>query len=136
MHATPAARRSRSVAHSRDRRSVSPARLAFFGLIALLIVLQYPLWFGSGGAFAVWELRREIAAQRAENARLAERNHALAADVIDLKQGLAAIEERARMELGMIRKGETFYQIIDGSPDPGSRPPLAVGGSEPGNSAH
>jgi cell division protein FtsB len=87
--------------------------LVTLGLIALLVVLQYPLWFGNGGWFAVWALKREIAAQREENARLRERNQALAAEVVDLKQGLAAIEERARVELGMIKKGETFYQVID-----------------------
>lgn len=90
-----------------------PLRLLTIGLIALLVVLQYPLWFGTGGLFAVWELKREIAAQREENARLRERNQALTAEVVDLKQGLAAIEERARVELGMIKKGETFYQVID-----------------------
>lgn len=77
------------------------------------MVLQYPLWFGNGGLFAAWELKREIAAQREENGRLRERNQALAAEVVDLKQGLAAVEERARVELGMIKKGETFYQVID-----------------------
>jgi cell division protein FtsB len=87
--------------------------LVTVGLIALVIVLQYPLWFGNGGLFAVWELKREIAAQREENGRLRERNQALAAEVVDLKQGLAAVEERARVELGMIKKGETFYQVID-----------------------
>ena len=89
-------------------------KLAVYILLALLLLLQYPLWFGSGGAFALWALHREIDAQRAENARLAERNQALAAEVIDLKQGLEAIEERARAELGMIKKGETFYQVVEG----------------------
>jgi len=97
-------------------RRLPPWRLAFYGLLALLIVLQYPLWLGSGGVLAVWRLKREVAEQRAENARLRERNHALAAEVVDLKQGLAAIEERARVELGMIKNGETFYQVIDGTP--------------------
>jgi cell division protein FtsB len=87
--------------------------LVTIGLIALLIVLQYPLWFGTGGLLAVWELKREIAAQREENARLRERNQALAAEVVDLKQGLAAVEERARAELGRNKQGETFYQVID-----------------------
>lgn len=92
---------------------MSALRLVFFGLVALLVLLQYPLWLGSGGTLAVWELKREVAAQRTENARLRDRNQALAAEVIDLKQGLAAIEERARLDLGMIKKGETFYQVID-----------------------
>lgn len=95
--------------------AISRLRLVTIGLIALLIVLQYPLWFGNGGVLAVRELKKEIAAQREENAKLRERNQALAAEVVDLKQGLAAIEERARVELGMIKKGETFYQVIEDS---------------------
>ena len=94
----------------------SPLRWVIFALIALVTLLQYPLWFGNGGMLDVWELKREIAAQREENARLRERNQALAAEVVDLKQGLAAVEERARVELGMIKKGETFYLIVDEEP--------------------
>ena len=88
-------------------------RLVIVALAALVVVLQYSLWFGNGGLLATWTLNREIAAQREENARLGGRNQTLAADMIDLKQGLAAVEERARAELGMIKKGETFYQVID-----------------------
>lgn len=85
-------------------------------LMGLLIILQYPLWFGSGGVLTLWRLNREIAAQKADNARLTERNAALEAEVNDLKQGYEAIEERARTELGMLKKGETFYRIIDPLP--------------------
>lgn len=85
-----------------------------YTLVGLLALLQYPLWFGSGGVLAVWQLNREIAAQRTENTRLKERNEALAAEVLDLKEGLAAIEERARTDLGMVKKGETFFQLIEG----------------------
>ena len=60
----------------------------------------------------VWRLKRSVEAQQAENQRLRERNQALAAEVMDLKQGQEAIEERARSELGMIKEGEEFYQII------------------------
>jgi cell division protein FtsB len=95
---------------------MSARRTIVLGLIALLGLLQYPLWFGNGGVYALWKLKREMAVQRAENAELRERNEALAADVIDLKQGLAAIEERARIELGMIKQGETFYQIVERDP--------------------
>lgn len=95
------------------RLAIPARRSILFGLIALLVLLQYPLWFGSGGVYALWKLKREISVQREENAGLHERNQALAADVIDLKQGLAAIEERARIELGMIKQGETFYQVIE-----------------------
>jgi cell division protein FtsB len=84
-----------------------------FGLFGLLLALQYPLWFGSGGLLAVWKLQREIDQQLAENARLRERNATLEAEVNDLKQGVAALEERARTELGMVKKGETFYQVIE-----------------------
>lgn len=82
-------------------------------LLALVALLQYPLWFSSGGLPAIWQLHREIEVQRAENQKLTERNRALAADVIDLKEGLEAIEERARAELGMIKKGETFFQVVE-----------------------
>ncbi|MCR4331998.1 MAG: cell division protein FtsB [Sulfuricaulis sp.] len=96
-------------------------KIATYVLLAILVLLQYPLWFGNGGVFAVWRLNREIAAQEQENTQLKDRNQALEADVNDLKQGLAAIEERARMELGMVKKGEVFYQVIE-APKPASRP--------------
>ncbi len=88
-------------------------KIAAYVLLAILVLLQYPLWFGNGGVFAVWRLNREIAAQEQENVRLKDRNQALEADVNDLKQGLAAIEERARTELGMVKKGEVFFQVIE-----------------------
>ena len=88
-------------------------KIATYVLIGLLVLLQYPLWFGSGGVLAVWHLNREISTQQQENAKLKDRNEALEADVNDLKQGLDAIEERARMELGMVKKGETFFQVIE-----------------------
>ena len=95
-------------------------KIATYVLLAILVLLQYPLWFGNGGVFAVWRLNREIAAQEQDNARLKDRNQALEADVNDLKQGLAAIEERARTELGMVKKGEVFYQVIE-APKPANR---------------
>ena len=82
-------------------------------LIMVLVVLQYDLWLGKGGIGDAVSLHHAIETQRQENVQLRERNQTLAADVQDLKQGLAAIEERARNELGMIRDGETFYQIIE-----------------------
>jgi cell division protein FtsB len=81
-------------------------------LLLLLVYLQYRLWFGDGNLPDVWQLHREVEAQRAENVRLRERNDALNAEVLDLQQGHDAIEERAREDLGMIRHGETFYQIV------------------------
>ena len=82
-------------------------------LIVLLLILQYKLWFGDGNMREVWKLQAAIEEQKKENEKLRERNAALEAEVEDLKQGMEAIEERARSELGMIKKGETFYQIIE-----------------------
>jgi cell division protein FtsB len=81
-------------------------------LAALLLGLQYPLWIGKGSWLRVWELDRSLAQQKAGTARLKARNDAMDAEVRDLKQGLEAIEERARLELGMIRKDEIFYQVV------------------------
>jgi cell division protein FtsB len=91
-------------------------RFLLIGLLAVLLALQYPLWFGTGGMMAVWELRDGIAQQSSENTRLKERNATLEAEVADLKEGLAALEERARTELGMVKKGETYYQVIEKPP--------------------
>ncbi len=82
-------------------------------LIFLLVLLQYRLWVGDGSLAEVWDLYQQVEMQTQENQRLRERNQALEAEVQDLKQGLEAIEERAREELGMIRDGETFYQIVE-----------------------
>jgi len=82
-------------------------------LAALLIYLQFNLWVGEGSLANVWSLRKEQSRLVEENKQLMERNAAMAAEVKNLKSGLDAIEERARMELGMIKKDETFYLIID-----------------------
>ena len=82
-------------------------------LVVLLVLLQYRLWVGDGSFAEVWDLYQQVEMQREENQQLRERNQALEAEVQDLKQGLGAIEERAREELGMIKEGETFYQIIE-----------------------
>jgi len=82
-------------------------------LVVLLVYLQYSLWFGDGSLQDVWRLHQDVEQQRQENAVLRERNEALEAEVLDLQQGLEAIEERAREDLGMIKKGETFYQVIE-----------------------
>ena len=81
-------------------------------LATLLVALQYPLWLGKGSWLRVWELDRSLEQQRAHNARLKARNDSLDAEVRDLKQGHEAVEERARTELGMIRKDEVFYQVV------------------------
>ena len=80
-------------------------------LIGLVVLLQYPLWLGKGGWLRVWEVDRQLHAQREENLRLEQRNAALAAEVNDLKSGNEAIEERARFELGLTRPGEIYVQI-------------------------
>ena len=87
-------------------------------LAGLVLALQYPLWFGKGGWIKVRELDRQLAEQRAGNDRLKVRNDALDAEVRDLKQGLDAVEERARVELGMIRQDEVFYQVVTPAPTP------------------
>ena len=87
-------------------------KLLLTALVALLIALQYRLWFGEGSVQEVWRLREEARATRTELARLQQRNRALAAEVSDLKSGLDAIEERARSDLGMIDEDETFYQFV------------------------
>jgi cell division protein FtsB len=81
-------------------------------LATILLLLQYKLWVGDGGIPEVLQLQREVASEQAEKLQLEERNQALHAEVSDLKQGLDAIEERARSELGMVGKDETFYQLI------------------------
>lgn len=91
-------------------------RFVAVGLLALLMLLQYRLWLGEGGMREVSRLRAEITAQREENAQLRERNRTLAAEVQDLKKGTTAIEERARTDLGMVGKGETFYQVVTPRP--------------------
>jgi len=88
-------------------------RVAIVVLTVLLLLLQYRLWVGDGSIIEVWRLSDSVAEQRAENDRLRQRNEALAAHVRDLKDGLAAIEERARRELGMIGEDEVFYQVVE-----------------------
>ncbi len=80
---------------------------------ALIVLIQYPLWLGKGGWLRAWDTDRKIAAQRESNERLVQRNTALAADVHDLKQGIDAVEERARYELGMVRGDEVFFQFVE-----------------------
>ena len=96
-------------------------RLVPLSLLLLLALLQYQLWFGVGSVPAAMRLRSQAEGQAAENAGLAKRNAALQAEVADLKQGQAAIEERARSELGMVKKGESFYQIVQ-APPPAAKP--------------
>ena len=80
-------------------------------LIALLVLLQYPLWLGKGGWLRVWDVDHQLQQQKEDNKKLEVRNAGLDAEVRDLKQGYDAIEERARFELGMIKQDEVFVQI-------------------------
>jgi cell division protein FtsB len=80
-------------------------------LVALIVLVQYPLWLGKGGWLRVWAVDQELDAAREANRKLEARNALLGAEVRDLKTGSEAIEERARSELGMIRGDEVFFQI-------------------------
>lgn len=93
--------------------------LVFMGL---MLLLQYPLWLGKGGWMRAWELERQVDAQTRTNDGLKRRNAGLEAEVKDLKNGLEAIEERARFELGMVKDNEVFFQILDQPLQPPLRP--------------
>ena len=86
-------------------------RLISLCLAALLLLIQYPLWLGKGGWLRVWDMDRQLQAQREVNQKLEQRNAALDAEVRDLKNGYDAIEERARYELGLVKDGEVFVQV-------------------------
>jgi len=87
-------------------------RLLFIILALLTAIIQYPLWLGKGGWLRVQELERKVASQQETNEALLARNNALQAEVQDLKTGTAAVEERARAELGMLKEGEIYVQIL------------------------
>jgi cell division protein FtsB len=92
-------------------------RILILLLLMLLVVLQYRLWVGEGSLAEVHGLKLEIAQQKAVLEKLRQRNRALQAEVLDLKKGLDAVEERARSELGMIKEGEVFYQVVEPEKD-------------------
>lgn len=85
----------------------------FVALVVVLAGLQYRLWVGEGSLAQVTELQRQIAEQQGENERLLERNRILEAEVLELKKGMETVEERARHELGMVKEGETLYQLAE-----------------------
>jgi cell division protein FtsB len=87
-------------------------RVVTYILLALIVLLQYPLWFGKGSWLKVWDNNRQLEAQKAANEQMRQRNAVLDAEVRDLKHGTEALEERARSELGMVRQGEVFFQVI------------------------
>jgi len=87
-------------------------RIITLALAALLLLIQYPLWLGKGGWLAVTELESQLAASRAKTEQLKARNAKLDSEVHDLMEGLGAVEERARYELGMIKSNEIFVQVL------------------------
>ena len=100
-------------------------RLLTLIFVVLIAALQYPLWLGKGSWLRVWDLSQQIDKQKDANTVLKARNDTLDAEVRDLKQGYAAIEERARSELGMVKQDEVFYQVMDGSSAVPAVPPKA-----------
>jgi cell division protein FtsB len=89
-------------------------RLILIVLTALLVMIQYPLWLGKGGWLRVWDLSRQLDTALEKEQELRQRNEKLAGEVQDLKEGTGAVEERARYELGMVKEGEIFVQVLDG----------------------
>ena len=92
-------------------------KLLAIALVLMIALLQYPLWFGKGSWLRVWEINQQLISQREINKEWTVRNAALDAEVRDLKQGYDAIEEIARSELGMIKQGEIFFQVVDNNED-------------------
>lgn len=93
--------------------SISLAKVSFIVLTIVFLLLQFSLWSGAGSLLTVWKLKADIEAQTQKNLNVEARNERLRAEVLSLKEGLDAVEERARLELGMIRDDETFFLIID-----------------------
>ena len=87
-------------------------RLITIFLAVLLLLIQYPLWLGKGGWLRVWDMDKQVVAAQQKNAELMARNAKLESEVLDLKEGTGAVEERARYELGMIKSDEIFIQVL------------------------
>jgi cell division protein FtsB len=102
-------------------------RLILLSLTALLLLVQYPLWLGKGGWLRAWDLDNQVTAAQKKNEELKARNDKLNSEVRDLQEGTGAVEERARYELGMIKDGELFIQVLE----PNAKPPVAPPNSEP-----
>ncbi|MCA0402542.1 MAG: cell division protein FtsB [Proteobacteria bacterium] len=88
-------------------------RSIIFALIVALVGLQYKLWLGDGGIFQWIDLHKKLNTQIEQNEKLVARNHAIEADIEELKSGAQALEEQARSELGMVKEGEVYYQFVD-----------------------
>jgi cell division protein FtsB len=102
-------------------------RLLAIVFVSLLLLIQYPLWLGKGGWLRVWDLDRQVSAVQKKNEGLKERNSKLASEVEDLKIGTGAVEERARFELGMIKRDEIFVQILNAGTELKSNPAPTLG---------
>ena len=87
-------------------------RYIVYGLVVLLIAIQYPLWIGKGGWLHVYQMDKEVQTQEAKNRELENRNNKITGDVNDLRQGTKAVEERARIEHGMVKESETMVRIV------------------------
>ena len=109
-------------------------RLLTLIFVLLIASLQYPLWLGKGSWLRVWDLNQQINAQKVANAALKTRNDTVDAEVRDLKHGYAAIEERARSELGMIKQDEVFYQVLQRDVQPAKIDATPV--AKPAEKAH
>ena len=88
-------------------------RVLVISLTSLLLVMQYQFWIGNGGLIDAFSLQTRVQLQKTVNQKLTERNKALLGEVLDLKQGYDAIEERGRTDLGLVKPGETFFQVVD-----------------------
>jgi cell division protein FtsB len=98
-------------------------RLIALCLATLLLLIQFPLWLGKGGWLRTWDLDRQVVAAQKKNDELKARNAKLASEVSDLKDGTGAVEERARLELGMIKNDEIFVQIAQPNSTPAEKLP-------------
>lgn len=98
-------------------------RLITLSLAALLLLIQYPLWLGKGGWLRVWDLDNQVVTAQKKNEELKARNAKLNSEVRDLHEGTGAVEERARYELGMIKNGEIFVQVLE----PNDKPAVTSG---------
>jgi cell division protein FtsB len=97
----------------RDSRDGTAMKVLMSALVLVLVVLQYKLWLGEGSVTQLRELETQVDVQKQENLALAERNQVLEGEVLDLKTGLDAVEERARSEFGMVKEGETLFIVVD-----------------------
>ena len=106
-------------------------RLILLCLVALLLLIQYPLWLGKGGWLHVWDMERQVAAAKKKNADQQARNNKLGSEVQDLKEGTGAVEERARYELGMIKQDEVFVQVLEAKTASAGTPSMPANSQPP-----